>query len=406
MTRILFLHTTSEVGGSDVSLARLVAGLDPARFQALVVLPSDGPLVPRLRAAGADVEVLPSLLKLTSRQGLGYLLMFALNLPRAVVQLRAIIRRSGVGLVHTNTIHNFYGGLAARLAGVPHVWHIREIVWQYGMLRWLELFMVRHLSTRIIVTSDAVAGMFGEQGRRPRQLVKVSNGIEVDRFRPRATDPQADGASRQESTVRAELGAAPDQPLVGIVCRLDAWKGVDVFLEAAALVAATHPAVRFAVIGGAIIGQEPYARELEHRADQLGVGERVHFAGWTFGPDRMPDVHRALDVLVLASVEPEPFGLVIVEAMASGTPVVATAHGGPAEIVMPGETGLLVPPRDAAAMARAIVTLVDHPETARRMGAAGRVRACARYSAQQYLDGVQAVFAQALEASNPGREQD
>ena len=393
MFRILYLHTTSEVGGSDVSLVRLVEGLDPARYQAVVALPSEGPLVPRLRDAGAVVHVMPALLKLTSRKGRGYLLRFALNAPRAVRALSALMQREHIDLVHTNTIHNLYGGPAARLAGVPHVWHIREIVWQYGALRALELFMVRRLSTRIIVTSDAVAAMFGAPGARPASLVLVPNGIEVERFHPAAP-----GAPRP---VRAALGVADDQPLVGIVCRLDVWKGVDVFLDAAARIAAARPDARFVVVGGAIAGLEAYARTLEARAQALGLADRVRFTGWTYGPAAMPEVHRALDVLVLASSQPEPFGLVVVEAMATGVPVVATAHGGPAEIVVDGVTGRLVPPRDADALAAAVCALLGDPAAAARMGAAGRARACALYSAGQYLAGVQAVYADVLGVSAP-----
>lgn len=381
MTTILFLHTTSEIGGSDVSLVRLVEGLDRAAYAVIVALPSDGPLVPRLRAAGARVEIMPVLMKLTSRRGAGFLVRFALNYPRAIAALVRLIRREQVSLVHTNTIHNLYGVTAARLAGVPHVWHFREIVWQSGLLRRLELTMARWWSTRIIVTSNAIAEMYGPPRRWPVQLVRVPNGVETERFMP------GDGAR-----VRAELNVAPGQPLVGIVCRLDAWKGVDDFLEAAAQVAVADHEAAFAVIGGPIIGQESYEDALKTRAAELGLGGRVRFSGWRYGPAEMPDVHRALDILVLASREPEPFGLVLLEAMATGTPVVATAHGGPLDIVEDGRTGDLVPPRDPATMARAIIDLLRDPARCTRMGAHARERVLKLYTAEQYVAGVEAVY--------------
>lgn len=381
MTRVLYLHTTSEIGGSDISLLRLVEGLDPARYAAVVALPAEGPFVARLRAAGARVEIMPDLLKLTSRRGPGFLLRFAWNYPGAVRRLAAFIRRERIGLVHTNTIHNLYGVMAARLARVPHVWHFREIVWQSGLLRRVELWMARRWSARIIVTSRAIASMYGPERRWPVQLVRVPNGVEETRFAP-----------GDAPDVRRVLGAGPADVLIGIACRLDAWKGVDDFLAAAARVARERPHARFAVVGGAIIGQEAYADALARAAGALGLDGRIVFTGWRFGPSDMPDVHRAFDVTVLASREPEPFGLVVIEAMATGRPVIATAHGGPLDIVEDGRTGLLVPPRDVDAMAAAIVSLVDDPARRARMGQHGRARVLAHYTAAQYVAGIDAVY--------------
>lgn len=381
MTTVLFLHTTSEIGGSDVSLVRLVEGLDRRRYAAVVALPSDGPLVARLRAAGARVEIMPSLLKLTSRRGPAYLLRFALNYPLAIRALVRLIRRERVSIVHTNTIHNLYGVAAARWAGVPHVWHFREIVWQSGPLRRLELWMARHWSTRIIVTSNAVAAMYGARATWPVQLVRVPNGVETDRFSP------GDGGR-----VRAALDVRADQTLVGIVCRLDPWKGVEEFLDAAARAARAAPDIVFAVVGGPIIGQESYEQVLRQKARDLGIADRVRFTGWRYGPTEMPDVHRALDILVLASREAEPFGLVVLEAMSTGKPVIATAHGGPLDIIEDGRTGELVPPGDTAAMADAILALAADPARRARVGALARARVIETYSAAQYVAGVDAVY--------------
>jgi glycosyltransferase involved in cell wall biosynthesis len=386
--RVLYLHTTSEIGGSDVSLVRLVESLDRRRYQAVVALPADGPLAPRLRAAGAAVLIVPSLWKLTSRKGRGYLAAFALHFPLAVRRLSTLIAKERVAIVHTNTIHNLYGGPAAAAAGVPHVWHIREIVWQSAWLKRLELWMVRRWSTRIIVTSDAVAAMFGPERDRPATLVKVPNGVETDRYRP------GDG-----TRVRMELGVPDDRPLVAIACRLDDWKGVDVFLDAAAAVGRERPDACFAVIGGPIVGQDAYARSLKERPSALELGARVRFTDWRYPPSEMPDVHRAIDVMVVASTKPEPFGLTVIEAMATGKPVIATRAGGPAEIVQDGVTGLLVPPGDAEALGRAMLSLIDDPARARHMGEAGRRRAVELFSADRYVTRIQQVYDDVMRAS-------
>lgn len=381
MTKVLFVHIMSEIGGSDLSLVRLVEGLDRSRYSAVVALPADGPQVAKLKAAGARVEIVPAMLKPTSRRGVGYRIRFVLNFPLGVWALFSLIRREKAAIVHTNTIHNLYGVLAAWMAGVPHVWHFREIVWQSGLLRHLELWTARHLTARIIVTSDAIAAMYGPRSQWPVHLVKVSNGVEANRYTP------GDG-----TRVRDDLNVGPDQTLIGIVCRLDPWKGVETFLEAAALVAIREPRTVFVVVGGPIIGQESYEVTLHRKARDLGIAERVRFTSWRYKPDDMPDVHRALDILVLASIEAEPFGLVVLEAMSTGKPVVATAHGGPLEIIEDGRSGDLVPPGDTVAMADAIVALVEDPARRARVGALARERVLTHFTAEQYVGGVEAIY--------------
>ena len=231
------------------------------------------------------------------------------------------------------------------------------------------------------MTSRAIAEMYGPERAWPVQLVRVPNGVETDRFQP------GDGAR-----VRGELHVTPGQPLVGVVCRLDPWKGVEDFLVAASEVAAVNHEAVFVVVGGPIVGHEAYEDTLKARARELGLSGRIRFTGWRYGPAEMPDVHRALDVLVLASREPEPFGLVLLEAMATAKPVVATAEGGPLDIIEDGRTGDLVPPRDPAAMARAILALVGDPARSARMGAHARERVLAHYTAAQYVAGVEAVY--------------
>jgi glycosyltransferase involved in cell wall biosynthesis len=135
---------------------------------------------------------------------------------------------------------------------------------------------------------------------------------------------------------------------------------------------------------------------LQRRARSLGIDGRVRFTGWRYGPDRMPDVHRAFDVFVLASRQPEPFGLVVLEAMATGRPVIATAHGGPLDIIHDGRDGELVPPGDAAAMAKAILAFVADPDRRARVGALARARVSESFTAEQYVAGIDAVYREVL----------
>jgi glycosyltransferase involved in cell wall biosynthesis len=193
-------------------------------------------------------------------------------------------------------------------------------------------------------------------------VVRVHLGAPVQAIAARAGGGEA---------IRRSLGWE-EAPLVGIVGRLQRWKAQHVFLEAAALVARERSDARFVVVGGAVLGTEgTYPEDLAAQAAELGLGGRVRFVGHQ---DDVPPWFDALDVAVHAT-NGEPFGLVLVEAMVLGTPVVATAVGGPTEIVEEGSSGLLVPPARPDAMAAAILRVLGDAALAARLAAGGRRRA-------------------------------
>jgi glycosyltransferase involved in cell wall biosynthesis len=173
------------------------------------------------------------------------------------------------------------------------------------------------------------------------------------------------------------------------VGRLDRWKGQEVFLRAMALVKDAVPNVRGIVIGDPVPYDPDYGNLLPALCDELGLSKHVIFS--EFRQD-MPTVMSALDVLVLASISPEPFGRVLIEAMAAGRPVVATDAGAVREIVEDGVHGLLVPPGDVQALAGAIVHILTHRDLAVAMGQEGQARVRERFDVQRYVDGVQAVY--------------
>ena len=389
LVMVLYLQSNSEIGGSDVSLLRLVENLDTSRFRPVVVLPSRGPLTKAFEERGAKVVVMGGMLKLTTRKGPLYHLRYLANYPWAVARLVRLIRREQIELVHTNTLHNLYGYLAARLARLPHVWHVREIVSQSAAVRRLEVFLARRFADRVVTVSRASAEMFKSKGGEyPPRLRVVWDGVNLDRFHPR----NSGGA------VRSELGVASDAPLVGLVGRLDHCKGVDVFLRAAAMCREEIPEARFVICGGEVEGQEEVARDALRRAEELGLTDVVSFTGWRYGPEEMPEVHAALSVLVSASTSPESFGLVLVEAMATGRAVVATNHGGPREVCVEGETALMAPPRNPRLLADAIMKLLRDPSRAEAMGRAGRERAERHFDERRQTRELQLLYEEVLDA--------
>lgn len=391
--KVLYLQSTSEIGGADMTLLRTLEVLDRTRFEPHVLLPHDGPLVEAFRKADCRIHFLSSMRKLTSRRGIGYLVRYATGYLPTILHLAQLIRREGINLFHTNTIHNLYGFLAARFAGKPHLWHIREVVVQSHFLRLIETHLVKWFSERFIVMSNVIAEAFmGKEGGFPSNIAKLYDGVDLEEFHPNVSGKR----------IRSELGVAEEALLVGTVCRLDPWKGVEVFLEAAKLVHKEIPSVRFLVCGGEIAGHEGYEAVLRRKAERLDLGETVLFTGWRYRHRDIPEVYGALDISVQCPIYPEPYGLANVEAMACGVPVVAVAQGGPTELCVQGETALLVPPGDPRAIADAVLSLLRDPERCRAMGAAGRERAEKLFDRRQCVRALETLYDEVL-AETPSR---
>ncbi len=339
-TPVVVVSPYAKPGGAERALAGLVRRLPEAGFRPVVVLLEPGPAQTWLEQAGCETTLA------TGDHG------------SKVAHVRAVAERIGAPvLVSSKREGHAVGAVAAAEIRIPAVW------WQQDLPRGLP----RELETAALPTA-ATACCSDHVLSAQRRLapgvpaVRIHLGVPVDEIAARRGSGEA---------IRARL--VPDGgPLAGIVGRLDRWKGQDAFLRAAATVAERRPDARFAVVGGAVLGHEgTYPDEVRALAAELGLGDRVCFAGHQDDPYPWID---ALDVAVVASVG-EPFGLVAVEAMALGTPVVAVASGGPEEIVRPGRSGLLVPPGDDRALADATLRVLEDPELARRLGAGGRRRA-------------------------------
>jgi glycosyltransferase involved in cell wall biosynthesis len=346
MIRLLSVQPVAERGGSDQALLRMVRSLPSDEFDCHIAVPSPSPLHAEFDAAGATLHVVPMRRLSTSHGALDWA-AYGAGWPIGVTRLVRLIRRLDVDVVHTNSLHSLYGWAAAALTRRPHVWHAREIVVQSGAALRLERSLARRFATTVICMSRAVAGQLDQ-----RNVEIMYETADPGEFRPELA-----------GGFRAGAGIPDDAPLAGAAGRLDSWKGVDVLLDAYERAKPERREMHLIVAGGAVEGKEHLAADLEARAAGL---EDVH---WLGPRTDMPEVFADLDLFVLPSTEPEPYGLVAVEALASGVPVVVTEAGGPPEILersAPG-SGRTVPPRDAVALADAIVEwLPSHTDVATR----------------------------------------
>lgn len=378
--RILMVGHTAALGGAELALLRMVRGVDATRFDCRVLLFSEGPLVARLRDAGIAVDILPlsDRVVATSRHHAGGAL-FRFHEVWAtashVWRVARFLRANRIDLVHTHSLKaNLIAGLASRLARRPCIWHLHMGLTDGYMpprLAKLFRFLTRTVPQYLIANSEFTLRSIRVSGGKPSWVIYP--GIQWEEY---AHSP-------------AGLPREPKNATVGIIGRISATKGQDIFLRAAAQVLRRLPTVRFQVIGSAFFSDLAYEEEIHGLARSLGIAAAVEFIG--FVSDVAARLH-ALDVFVLASTTPEPFGQILVEAMAAGKPVIATDAGGVPEIVTRQQTGLLVPPGDVDQLADAICQLLSHPEETAAMARRGQERAAERFTIERTIQDVEAVY--------------
>jgi glycosyltransferase involved in cell wall biosynthesis len=388
--RILFLSPASVLGGAERSLLDLMASLRQAEAAAelLLAAPSAGPLTAEAERLGVGLSVMPmprALARLgdsgLAGRGRAALALLRHGLPAAwagwgyVRRLRGLIRALRPDVIHTNGMKFHLLAALARDGGdfPPVVWHLRDFVGRRRLMSRL-LGRAASRSAGAVAISHAVA----EDARRVLPglpVAVVPNAIDTDHFAP------GPGDGTELDRLAGLAPAAPGTVRVGLVATFARWKGHDVFLRAARHVVDQRPGleVRFYVVGGPIYetgGSQWSDAELRALGAELLTAGRLGFVG--FRPE-MPAAYRALDVVVHASTQPEPFGRTIVEAMACGRATVVAQAGGAAELFTPGENAVGVPPGDADALAAAVADLAGDPAWRRRLGERGRLTAAARF---------------------------
>jgi glycosyltransferase involved in cell wall biosynthesis len=356
MLRVMFVGHTAKASGGEIALARLLAALRDS-IEPLVVLGEDGPLVEQLTEMGVEVVVLPLSddTRDLRKERLANPLV-ALSRATAVFsyarRLSRVIRERRIDLVHTNSLKaGFYGCLAARLARVPSIWHVRDRLADDYLPRAAVLAAragTATLPTRVLVNSEATRATVPGR-RRP---VVVPDPIDADEVTPTAR-------TGERSSLR-----------IAMVGRFSPWKGQVVAVQAFA--AAQLPeSTRLVLIGAAMFGEQDYEQLIHAEISRLGLEGRVELTGFV---DDVLGALRDVDVLVHASTIPEPFGQVVLEGLAVGLPVVATREGGPGEILTDRVDGLLYDAGDVPALAARLGELADDEELRSRLAENGRKR--------------------------------
>jgi len=362
VTRVAQVIWSLGLGGAEQVVIRLAGGVDRRRFEPVIVcLDRPGPFATQAEAAGIEVVALDKRGPID---------------PGAIVRLARLLRSRGIEVVHTHLWGaNLWGRLAARAARVPVVVCTEHNVdsWKKGYHLALDRLLAP-AATHLVAVSEEVRAFYERHGVGRGRWHVVYNGVEVSA----AARPERGDAFRA-------LGLGPEDRVVGLVGRLVPAKAPEVFLRALASAAAAVPRLR-----GLVVGDGPSRAAAEDEARRLGIEGRVVFAGLR---KDVAELLPGLDALVFSSLR-EGLSMAMLEAMAAGVPIVATAVGGTPELITHDTTGLLVPPGRPDALAEALVSLLQDPAAAERLRAAARRHVEERFSAGKMFEAHEALYAE------------
>lgn len=388
--RVLYVNHTAAVSGGEHSLLELLSALPRSRVTPILACPP-GDLADRARAAGC--EVLPV------RGMTGSLRLHPGHTPRAIVdlivfagQLRWLARRTHADIVHANSIR---AGLAAAfcsgLGGPPSIVWIRDCLPDSPATQAVRRVIDAQASA-IVFNSSYTGERFGPVST---PSAAIASPIDLKRFDP-------DALTRADA--RLSLGIDDEAPVLAVVAQITPWKGQDTAIRALGRLRSTWPSALLLLVGeakftapGTRFDNLAFLRSLHTEIAALGLAEQVRFLG---DRDDVPTVLRAADVVLVPSWE-EPFGRVVVEAMAMETPVVATAVGGPADVIEDERTGRLAPPGDDARWAEVVGELLGNAPRRRDMGLAARAAAQA-YGREAHAERVMRVYQESMGAGVSG----
>ena len=375
-------------GGTEGQFVNLGLGLERSRFEVhFGCLRRFGMMLEELESSGVPV----------TDYGVS-----SFRSPRAIAaqfRLARNIRRFGIDIVHAYGFSaNAFAIPAARIAGVKVVASIRDMGVYLSPAKLTAQRWICKFADRILVNAEAIKAWLVDAGYDGNRITVIPNGVDVSRFEP-----------ARSNRLRSDLGLTADAPLVGVLGRVSGRKGLEDFIAAASIVAPRFPSARFLIIGepsfssrgSQIHVDETYTNELKALAERHGVKDRVIFTGFR------SDVARILPELTVSVLPSLSEGLsnTLLESMAAGVPVVATRVGGTAEVIRDSENGLLVPPSDPRSLAESICRLLDTPEFAAKVGAAGRQRIIDRYSMARLIEDTSRFYESIVDYSDAGAAQ-
>lgn len=382
MEKILYLHAGAEMYGADKVLLDLVTNIDKNKFYPIVILPNDGVLVTALKEKGIDVRIVNY--PILRRKFLNIIGMttYSFNFFRYSLKLLKIIKKEKISILHVNTTAVLEGVFLKSFSKIKLVWHVHEIIVSPNLMFKLTSKLLSKFSDKVITVSEAVKNHLLSSGffENKKELISVIyNGVDSSIF-----NPQVDGAEFKKKN-----GIPNDKLVIGMIGRINRWKGQKDFLSSVSTVLANHSDTVAVLVGGVFEGEEWREEELKSMISLDPNKDRIFQISFTKESNK---VHKSFDIFVLPSINPDPLPTVVLEAMATGKPIVGYNHGGITEMVSEGYNGILVEPRNTEELARQIENLIADKKLRKQFGEDSLIRQSTFFSLNSYVHNFEEVY--------------
>lgn len=375
MKKALFIHQSSELYGSDKTLLMLIKALnDGSHISPIVVLPNEGRLATILRELRIKVIITPVIKLSRGMFKTKNILKIPVELFQSVRVINKELKGESIKLVYSNTLAVLLGGVYAKIRGVPHIWHVHEIIEHPRLVAYAYPILVNVLSRKVIFNSFAAQNNLCK-GHKRLQLKSsvVWNGINRDQ--PFTEEEKINDLKRKHQINSSAV-------IIGLVGRISRWKGHELLLKTFKEINKSNPYTELIFIGSPPTNQEIFEEKLKEKIKLWGLSNKCKIIPFQ---DKIWEIYDMLDVVVVPSTEPEPFGLVALEGMLSKKPVIASNHGGIVEIIDNNKSGLLFKANDKKDLKRCLMRVLDNDKLRNQMGIAGKERADKFFTAKAHV---------------------
>jgi len=375
MINILFIHQSAELYGSDKTLLLLLKHIDKTKFYPVVILPNDGPLKIELEKENIKVVIAPVLKLYRKIFTPKNIFKFIKDIKKGFEALDTLNQQFHFDIVYSNTLAVLLGIIYAKKRKIKHLWHVHEIIESPKLYSKLFVLLLNlKCNTKIVYNSISTSNFWNKTTFIFKKATVVLNGIEA---------PQNSLSAKERNEFRIDnFNSNPNETVIALIGRISRWKGQLILLKVFYNLNLIKTNIKLVFVGSPPPNQEFFLEELKNKIEEYKLTDKVVIVPFQ---NEINKVWQSIDIAIIPSIEPEPFGLVAVEAMLAKKPIIGSNHGGLTEIILNGKTGFLVEPNNDKSLFEAIQKVIENPSLRAEFGQNGYDRAINEFSAEKYV---------------------